>query len=176
KGLSILVNAAPLSITTASLSNGTVGAPYSETLAANGGTGTYTWSLRTGTLPAGLSLNGATISGTPTAAGPSTFTVQVSDGSSTPVSKQLSIAVSPAALSISTASLANGTVGAPYSQSLTANGGSGTYTWSVSAGSLPAGLSLSGATIAGTPSASGTSGFTVQVSDGARAPVSKQLS
>ena len=59
----------PLSITTASLPNGTAGAAYSVTLAATGGTGPYSWSIASGSLPSGLTLNSATgtISGTPRA-------------------------------------------------------------------------------------------------------------
>ncbi|MGA8730703.1 MAG: Ig domain-containing protein, partial [Terracidiphilus sp.] len=63
-------SAKSLSITTTSLPSGQVGTAYSATLAATGGTSPYAWSLTSGTLPAGLTLNAATgaISGTPTAA------------------------------------------------------------------------------------------------------------
>ena len=93
----LTVQAAPLSITTASLPNGTVGAAYSATLAATGGTGPYNWSMASGSLPSGLTLNLATgvISGTPTAAATSNFTVQVTDSATPAVttSKALSITV-----------------------------------------------------------------------------------
>ena len=93
----LTVQAAPLSITTASLPNGTVGAAYSATLAATGGTGPYSWSMVSGSLPSGLTLNLATgvISGTPTAAATSNFTVQVTDSASPAAtsSKALSITV-----------------------------------------------------------------------------------
>ncbi len=156
-----------LTVTIASLPNADVGAAYSQTLTASGGSGgTYIWSI-SGSLPAGLSLDGATgvISGTPTAVGTSSFTVEVGDGIST-ATNGLSITINPA-LIITITSLPNGSVGAPYSQTLTAGGGSSTYTWSIS-GSLPAGLLLNATTgvISGTPTAPGTSSFTVQVSDG----------
>lgn len=61
-------------ITTANLSKGTVDTPYNQTLAADG-TAPITWSVSDGSLPAGLSLNGNTVSGTPAAQGASTFTV-----------------------------------------------------------------------------------------------------
>jgi hypothetical protein len=68
--------------------------------------------------------------------------------------------------SITTTSLPGGTQGSAYSQTLAATSGNAPLTWSVSAGSLPSGLSLSsGGVISGTPSGSGTSNFTVQVSD-----------
>ena len=83
----------PLTITTTSLPDGTVGVSYSATLQATGGTGTYTWSI-TGNLPDGLSLSSSTgvISGTPTTANTYNFTVQVSDGTQT-ATKNLSIKI-----------------------------------------------------------------------------------
>jgi len=172
QALSIVVSASTLTITTASLPNGTMGSSYSQTLAATGGVTPYTWSVSAGNLPAGLSLAASTgvISGTPTGTGTSNFTAMVTD-SQTPThataTKALSIIVNAAPLSITTTSLPNGTVGASYSQTLAATGGITPYSWSVTSGSLPAGLSLTASTgaITGTPSASGTSNFTVQVTD-----------
>ncbi len=68
-------------------------------------------------------------------------------------------------LSISTSVLSEGVVGESYNQTLAAMGGDGTYAWSISEGTLPAGLSLVGSTgaIGGSPTASGTSDFTVMV-------------
>ena len=79
--------------------------------------------------------------------------------------------VPAAALSITTASpLPAGTVGTAYNQSFASSGGSGTKTWSVSAGTLPAGLSLSSAgVLSGTPTTAATSSFTVQVTGGGTA-------
>lgn len=72
-----------------------------------------------------------------------------------------------APLTISTASVAYGTRGQPYSQQLNASGGSAPYSWIVTSGALPAGLSLNRNTglIGGTPAASGTFNFTVTVTD-----------
>jgi hypothetical protein len=85
----------PLTIATSTLPNGTVGTAYSQTVAASGGTGVYAFSLGGGTLPAGLGINATgIISGTPTAAGTSSFTVTVSDGATT-ASKVLSITIAP---------------------------------------------------------------------------------
>jgi len=85
QAFSITINPQPpLSVSTRSLSTGTVGAAYSQALQATSGTLPYSWAITAGSLPAGLALNGAgVISGTPTAAGTSTFTVQVTD-STTP--------------------------------------------------------------------------------------------
>jgi putative Ig domain-containing protein len=85
-----------LTITTTSLPNGTVGAPYSQQLSATGGTTPYSWSLISGSLPAGLTLNATTgvISGTPTTAGTSPFTAQVADSGSPQQSAQRALSIS----------------------------------------------------------------------------------
>jgi hypothetical protein len=83
-------------ITTTSLPNGTVGVAYAATtLQASGGDGSYTWSVTGGALPAGLTLSsGGVLSGTPTASGPFTFTVQASSAGGTLTgTKALSITV-----------------------------------------------------------------------------------
>ncbi|WP_374089793.1 N,N-dimethylformamidase beta subunit family domain-containing protein [Methylomicrobium lacus] len=89
--------AASLAVTTTSLPGGAVGLAYSASLAASGGTPPYTWSLTSGTLPNGLSLNPGTgaITGTPTTAGTSNFTVQVTDSAvpAVSVTKPLSITI-----------------------------------------------------------------------------------
>lgn len=89
---------AALSVSTATLPDGTIGVAYSQTLIANGGTSPYTWAVTVGALPAGLTLAGATgvISGTPTTAATSTFTVTVTDASSATASQSLSITVAAA--------------------------------------------------------------------------------
>lgn len=169
--LSIKVNPAPVVITTTSLPNGVVNTPgYSATLTATGGATPITWSITAGSLPTGLVLNAATgaITGTPTTAGTSNFTVQAAD-SSTPAltaTKALSITIIPA-LTITTTSLPNGITSTAYSATLTSTGGSGAVAWSVTVGSLPAGLTLNANTgaITGTPTTAGTSNFTVQAAD-----------
>jgi mono/diheme cytochrome c family protein len=76
-------------------------------------------------------------------------------------------------LAITTASLAGGTVGSSYSQTLAASGGRTPYTWARSAGTLPTGLTLStSGVISGTPSATGTFSFTARVTDSASPTVS----
>ncbi len=79
---SITVNQ-PLAVSTTSLTGGSVGVPYSASLSATGGVSPYTWSVTSGTLPAGLTLStSGFISGTPTIQGSQTFTVQVTDSES----------------------------------------------------------------------------------------------
>lgn len=70
-------------------------------------------------------------------------------------------------LAITTASLTDAVQGTAYSKTLSASGGTAPYTWSLSSGTLPAGVSISGAVISGTPTATGTSTFSVKVEDSA---------
>ncbi len=170
-GVQVTEASSALSVTTTALSGGTVGTAYSATLAAEGGTAPYHWSVTEGSLPAGVSLDASTgvISGTPTASGTSSLTVQVTDSLS-PVetaAANLSMVVTPAALAVTTTALPGGTVGTAYSATLVAEGGTAPYHWSVTEGSLPTGLSMDGSTgvISGTPTEAGTSSLTVQVTD-----------
>src|ERR1022692_1099033 len=176
--LSITINPAALAITTSSLPAGSVGVAYSQALGASGGSPGYLWAVASGALPAGLSLApGGTLSGTPGAAGPSSFTVRVTDSTSATATAALSLTINPAALGITTSSLPAGTVGVAYSQALAASGGSPPYSWSVARGTLPAGLSLAaGGTISGTPGTAGPSSFTVRVTDSASASSTAALS
>ena len=170
------INVTPFSITTTSLPSGSIGQAYSEPVETVGGTAPLTFSIvpGTGTLPPGLNLNSATgvISGTPIVpSGTSSFTVRVADAGGREDTQALSIIINLFnAPNITTTSLSGGTVGQSYSQRVQATGGIGVLTWSVSAGTLPAGLILdpsgpTGGTISGTPTNAGTSNFTVTVRD-----------
>ena len=88
------INAVPQIVTT-SLPVGKVGASYSAPLAASAGTTPYTWSISSGSLSGGLSLDPSmgVITGTPTVAGTSNFTVQVTDADSVTATRSLSIVV-----------------------------------------------------------------------------------
>jgi hypothetical protein len=161
----------PPSVTTTSLQQGQTSVAYNAALSATGGTPPYNWTIKSGTLPAGLSLStGGTISGTPTTAGASSFAVQVADSASTPQtadSGNLTLAISGGTLQITSTVAAIGTVGTAYNFQLQATGGVPPYTWAVGSGStLPAGLSLStSGVISGTPTASGTFNPSIAVTD-----------
>lgn len=146
----------PPTITTQSLPTGEVGVAYTASLSASGGTAPYSWSITGGALAAGLSLStGGAISGTPTAPSGASVTFQVKD-SATPAATQsvtLPMTVN-AALAVTTTSLPNAQVGKSYSATLVATGGTAPLTWSLTSGSLPAGLALSSSgAISGTPTA-----------------------
>ena len=161
----------PLSVTTTSLASGQTSTAYSATLSATGGVAPYSWTVKSGTLPAGLSLSTAgVIAGTPTAAGAANVTVQVSDSETMPqtaVSGSLTLAISGGTLKITSTTADPGTVGTAYNFQLTASGGVPPYTWAVASGStLPAGLALSSAgVVSGTPTASGTFNPSIAVTD-----------
>ena len=155
-------------ISPSSLPGGTVNSPYSQALSAIGGIGAETWSIASGAVPAGLSLAPSTgvISGTPTAGGTASFSVEVTDSATPPghATQAYSIVVG---MAIIPPSLLAATAGSAYSAALTPLGGTAPYAWTVTSGTLPKGLSLSsaGGVISGTPTVAGTSSFTVMVTD-----------
>nr|WP_100877043.1 putative Ig domain-containing protein [Janthinobacterium sp. 64] len=254
--VTITVSAPILTLTPASLGNGTTGTPYSATISAAGGTAPYSFAITSGSLPAGLILNTATgaLSGTPTASGAANLTITATDANSVTSSKPytlvigvqapvanavsatvaanssanpitlslgggtatsvtvataashgtatasgtaitytptagysgtdsftytatnaggtssaatVTITVSAPILTLTPASLGNGTTGTPYSATISAAGGTAPYTFAITSGSLPAGLSLNTATgaLSGTPTASGAANLTITATD-----------
>jgi hypothetical protein len=117
------------------------------------------------------------ISGTPTAAGTFTFSVRAVDALQNSVTRSLTIVVTDALTITSATALPAASVGAPYAQALTAGGGTTPYTWELTLGILPPGLTLTPTTgqIAGTATTPGSYSFIVQVTDGAGATSSKGL-
>jgi hypothetical protein len=159
-----------ITIAPPTLPNGVVGTAYTQQLTASGGTGPYTFSVVSGTLPAGLALTPTgLLAGTPTAAGSSTVVIQATDGTGCPGVITYTITITPAAcpvITISPPTLPNGTVGVAYTQTLTASGGTPPYTFSVVSGTLPAGLTLTvGGVLSGTPTTPGTSTVTIRATD-----------
>lgn len=169
----IAVSCPSIALNPASLPNGTVGSSYNQTVTASGGTAPYTFAASAGALPPGLTLNTSTgqISGSPTAAGgPFKFTIRATDANGCTGARAYSISTNCVAITLSPSSLANGLVGAPYNQTITASGTPGPFTFAVTSGGLPAGLSLNASTgqISGTPTAAGSSNFTITATDETR--------
>lgn len=153
------------------LPNGAIGVPYNVNLVATGGKAPYIFSLAAGSsLPAGLSLSASgQISGVPTAAGTFPVSIIVIDNNVMGVRKNYSLTIGliivPNSTVIPTV-LPDGTIGIPYSQQISAIGGTPPYSFAISAGSLPAGLTFTPAgLLSGTPTTAGTSLFSVTGTD-----------
>jgi hypothetical protein len=179
---SISISPAPtLSITSSgALGPAILNSAYSTRINTTGGVQPFRWTIASGTLPPGLSLDpvSGVISGTPTQANTFNFTPTVRDSTlpnnqivSTPI--PLSITVSPPPpLTITTPSLPDGQTLTPYSAAVAVTGGVAPYTWSVSTGQLPSGLTLNPSTgqITGTPILVTQSSFAIRVTDSETSP------
>jgi hypothetical protein len=170
---------------------GTVGVPYSNTIVASlisspdstQAASNLTWSVISGALPTGINLGASdgVLSGTPTTEGSYTFTVKATDGPRSDTETFTIVVRTPvliAPIGLHQWGLHGSEIGIPISTKLTATGGTGTFTWTLSAGSLPTGLVLGAdGTIAGKPKIAGKFPFTVQVADseGRTATVSTTL-
>ncbi len=140
---------------------------FSASLSVSGGVAPYLWRLTDGALPSGLSLSPAgQIAGLVTgAAGTYSFTATVTDSAGAAASGSFTLPVTGPV--ILTQSLPHAQVGTRYTQALSVGGGTPGYTWSVSFGNLPPGLTLDRATgiIGGTPSVMGFYSFLARVAD-----------
>lgn len=167
----------PFFITSTNLSRGMLGVAYSTLLSNSGGSGPYSFLITSGTLPSGLYISSSSgvISGTPSTSGSWQFTAQVADSFGRTDSKTFTINVDPV-FSITTSKLANVVVGNAYNQVIYASGGLPTYTWGISSGVLPSGLSLnpSNGVISGTPTSIGTQQIVITAQDSAGRSTSRQ--
>jgi hypothetical protein len=170
QSLSFLVNAPAVVLVPTTLPQGVINIAYAQALEAESGVLPYVWSISSGSLPTGLTLNSnsGVISGTPTAAGSSNFVVEVMD-SNTPIpssaTASLSITINTP-LAITTTTLPTGSVESAYAQQLQVTGGIQPYAFTIASGNLPGGLHLgANGILAGTPTATGTSSFTFRVQD-----------
>jgi hypothetical protein len=170
-----------LSIQNQSVPGGTIGQPYSVTLTAmsitntnpvQGSVTSATWSIQSGSLPAGVTLSSAgLLSGTPTAEGSFTFVVRAQGGggavdteTETLVVRQRVVVSSPFTRG---GAATKSEVGVPFTAALSATGGNGAFTWALASGSLPQGIQLgTDGTVSGTPTVAGRFTFAVKVTDG----------
>ncbi|SFA99020.1 Putative Ig domain-containing protein [Collimonas sp. OK607] len=168
KSMTIVINATPVVVAPATLTAGAVGVAYAGgPLTASGGTAPYTFSITAGALPAGMSLSSSgALTGTPTAGGTFSFTVRATDQNSFSGSLAYTLVINAPTIGIAPTTLPAAAVASAYSQNVTASGGTGGYTYAITAGALPAGTSLSSAgVLSGTPTAGGTFNFTVTATD-----------
>ncbi len=162
-----------LSISNQAVKPGTIGVAYSETLSAMlvtalnpptgiGATG-LTWSIASGTLPAGLALaTDGTLAGTPTAEGSYQFVVRA-QGNGTSDTETLTLVVRTA-VAVAAPLTPKSEVGVLFTTKLTASGGTSTFVWAATG--LPAGLALgTDGTLTGTPTVAGTYRFTATATD-----------
>ena len=142
-------------------------ASCSWTPKASNGASPYTWSVSSGKLPDGLTLNASTgaITGSPTKAGTFTFTLKAKDSNGAAGTKAYTVTVTQT--TVTGTIPATGTVGSSFTFSPKASGGEAPYTWSVSSGKIPNGLTLNTSTgkITGTFTKSGTFTFTLKAKD-----------
>jgi hypothetical protein len=171
KDLSIGVTSPAFAITTTSLAAATRGTAYTAQVNSTGGTTPVTWAIVSGALPAGLSLNRASglISGTPAATGSFAFTIEATDGEARSARRELSITVTAPPLFIELVPAVEALKGTAFSYQIGASGGVAPYTWSVTSGALPAGLSLNAATgtLSGTATEAGTFNVGITLRDAA---------
>lgn len=176
--LSIDIKALPLVITTTSLPNAVVGQPYASAVTRTGGDPPFTWTIKSGSLPPGLTLQpGGGITGTPTGPGVNPLVFEVTDSDKT-VATSSNLAIN-LTLTVSTTSLPQANQNQPYSTTLQATGGVPPYTWSGPDGGwpplLPLTLNPSTGVISGTPNIPGPFGALVfSVKDSAGATASSQ--
>jgi hypothetical protein len=160
-----------VAITPDTLAEGVAGTPYSQTLAASGGTGPYAYALDSGTLPPGVTLSTAgALAGTPTTGGKYTFTVRATGSGAQPGTRTYTVVVR---LGLPT-SLPNGVTGVAYTQPLAATGATGAVAFSIGSGALPDGLAINGSQLVGTPTKQGSFTFTVHAADAGNASGDRQ--
>lgn len=173
------LNVSPSTVTLSpvgpTLPDASSGSAYSQTFSASGGTAPYRFTIVSGAPPAGMTFNTATgaLTGTPSASGTFPFSVQATDSSTGPgtpfsATNNYSLVVNapPVIIVLSPSTLPNGTSGVNYSQTMVATGGVGPYTFAITSGALPNGITLSSAgVLSGAPTQAGAFNFTVTATD-----------
>ncbi len=170
-----------LAVDTATLPSASLNVPYSTTLTSRGGLKPITWSVASGTLPTGITLDATTgqLSGTPTSSATASFTVRTTDSESQTATKAFTFPVS-STMTITETTLPAARLNTTYSANVRAQNGITPYNWSIESGSLPAGIALSVtngiATLSGTPTAAGTATFALKVTDSTATPLTATTS
>jgi hypothetical protein len=164
----IISPCAPLVLSPATLPDDTVNTSYSQTITQTGGSGTITYTS-TGTLPPGVTLdpNTGILSGTPNTTGTYTFTIIATDANTCTGTQSYTVNVNCPAITLSPGTLPADTAGQGYNQTLSQSGSTGSnFTYTVSSGTLPNGLTLSsGGVLTGTANTTGSYTFDITVTD-----------
>jgi Putative Ig domain len=166
---SLIVSMPNVVLTPATIPDGQRGEPFAETtFAASGGTEPYRFSISSGALPVGLTLNeNGVLSGTPEVVGPFAISIKATDAHGAVGTHQYTFNIAALDIALTPETLPGNLLGEPYpTTNLSASGGAGTYTFAVTSGSLPNGLSLSTVGIlSGTTTAANAFSFAVTVTD-----------
>jgi autotransporter-associated beta strand protein len=164
--ISLTYTPVALAMDTLALPNCFSGNLYQQQFLGTGGVSPHLWTVFAGELPPGLTLSSSgLLSGTPSLPGDYSVEIQLADAAGINVRRIFLISID-APLAITTAALDSATANVPYSRQLGVTGGVPTYNWSVQAGSLPPGMSLSeDGFLSGTPTTNGTFAFTLSVDD-----------
>jgi hypothetical protein len=167
----------PVTISPSSgMPSGVVGVIYRGFVFANGGTGSYTFSLGGGSLPDGLTLLPiGMVYGTPKTPGRFNFSVVATDSAGASASASFSVTIQPAPLDIAGGPTGPVPVGTPVNITFTGTGGVGPYSFSLISGSLPPGTTFNNGVLSGTPTTVGSFTFHVAVADSTGAGASKDF-
>ncbi len=172
RAYTLTVAGATVILPATTLPAGTAGQAYSSAITpATGGIAPYSYALTAGALPAGITLNSSSgaLSGTTTSVGSFSFTVTATDSTSgTPSqgTRGYTLNIAAPTIAVAPSTVPTATRGTAYSQTLNASGGTAAYTYAITSGALPAGITLaSNGTLSGTAMVEGTFNFTVQATD-----------
>jgi hypothetical protein len=158
-----------ITVSPSTLPGATPGAAYGPVqFTQTGGSGAITWTLQSGSLPAGMNLSASgALGGTPTATGTFTFTVRATDVNGCFGEVTVTLTVTCPTITVTPTALLDAVVNTAYSPvTFTQTGSPTTVTWTLQSGALPAGMTLSAAgVLSGTPTATGAFTFTVRATD-----------
>lgn len=166
-----------IALSPSALPSGVSGTAYSQTITASGGTAPYGFEVISGALPAGLTLSASgVLSGVPAAHGTFAFTIRATEPAGCSGHRDYTLVLDCPTIALTPAYLPDGAVGDPYTASVLATGGLAPYTYGVTAGALPVGVTLAAnGAFSGTPSAAGPANFTVTATDAAGCAVSESF-
>lgn len=169
KAYTLQVQDVAITISPVTMPNALINAYYEVNLSSISGYAPYTYTVITGVLPPGLNLDSQTgrLSGRATQIGTFAFTIRTTDFNFNTAQRNYTLLVENVAIVLLPSGLPNGTQNVTYSTTtFAAEGGTAPYSYAVSQGALPAGLTLSsGGVLSGTPTAPGSTTFKIRVTD-----------